>query len=120
MPQMPASNKGPLAIERLIIRRLTGAEAKMALPKDEIFITNTKTSVVIEMAGHLIEFLIYSAATFFVLTQRIENLNNCRKYVMGVSGDRATLYWDPFSVTSVVGFFLHCFLFVSDYPISLM
>lgn len=110
MPQMPASNRGPLATEGLISRRLTGPEAKMALPKDEIFTTNIKTSVVIELAGHLIEFLTYSGATFLVLTQIIENLNNCRKICDGVSGDRATLYWDPCSVTSVVGFSLHCFL----------
>ena len=36
------------------------------------------------MAVHLIEFLIYTGATFLVLTQRIENFNSCKKYLKNI------------------------------------
>ena len=65
-----------------------GPRPKVALPRDTIYITNVEPQVVIAMAGHLIEFPIDTGATFSVLTQRIGNLSNHKKYVMGLSGKR--------------------------------
>lgn len=40
--------------------------------------------MVIDLAGHLIEFLIDTGANFLVLTQRTGNLSNHKEYVMGL------------------------------------
>ena len=56
----------------------------MAPCRDGIYIRKAEPRVVIEMVGKLREFLIYTGSTFLVLTQRIENLNNCKKYLKNI------------------------------------
>ena len=60
----------------------------MSLPRDTIYITNVKPQVVIDVAGHLIEFLIDPGATFSALTQRVGNFSSHKEYLMGLSGKR--------------------------------
>ena len=55
---------------------LQGLRLRVALSKDTIYITNVKPQVVINVAGHLIEFLIDPGATFSALTQRIGNFSS--------------------------------------------
>ena len=43
----------------------------MALYRDGLYIRKAEPRVVIEMAGKLIEFLIYTGANFLLLTRRI-------------------------------------------------
>ena len=57
----------------------------MALPRDNVYITNVQPRVIIDVAGRLVEFLIDTCATFSVLTQRIGNLSNHKEYVIGLS-----------------------------------
>ena len=57
---------------------------KVALPRDTVYITNVQPRVIIDVASHLIEFLIDTGATFSVLTQRIGNHSNHKEYVMGL------------------------------------
>lgn len=61
-----------------------GPRPEVALCRDGIYIRKAEPRVVIEMVGKLIEFLIYTGATFLVLTQRIENFNNCKKYLKNI------------------------------------
>lgn len=51
----------------------------MTLPKNTINITSVEPQVVIEMVGHLIEFLIDISETLLVLTQGIGSFNNHKK-----------------------------------------
>ena len=60
----------------------------MALPGDTIYLTNVQPQVIIDVAGCLVKFLIDTGATFSVLTQRIRNLRDHKKYVMGLSGKK--------------------------------
>ena len=57
----------------------------MSLPRDTVYITNVQPQVIIDVAGHLVEFLIDTDATLSVLTQRIGNLSNHKEYVIGLS-----------------------------------
>ena len=41
---------------------------KVALPRDTVYIINVQLRVIIDVAGHLIEFLIDTGPTFPVLT----------------------------------------------------
>ena len=52
----------------------------MSLPKNTIDITSVEPQVVIEIVGHLIEFLIDTSAALLVLTQGIGSFNNHKKY----------------------------------------
>ena len=61
---------------------------RVALSRDTIYITNVKPQVVIDVAGHLIEFLIDPGATFSALTQRVGNFSSHKEYLMGLSGKR--------------------------------
>ena len=61
-----------------------GPRPEVALCRDGIYKRKAEPRVVIEMAVHLIEFLIYTGATFLVLTQRIENFNSCKKYLKNI------------------------------------
>ena len=61
---------------------------KVALPRDTVYIINVQLWVIIDVAGHLVEFLIDTDATLSVLTQRIGNLSNHKEYVMGLSGKK--------------------------------
>ena len=54
----------------------------MALPRDTIYITNVKPQVVIDVVGHLIKFFYRHWCKLLVLTQRVGNLSNHKKYVM--------------------------------------
>ena len=73
------------------------------------------------MAGHLIEFLIDIGANFSVLTQRTGNLNSHKEYIMGFSGKRqGHTSLEPLLCNINGQLFLHCFLFVPDFPIPLM
>ena len=73
------------------------------------------------MADHLIKFLIDTGPTFLVLTQSIANLNDYKKYVMGVSGKRqGHIFLRPLLYNIKGWLFPHSFLFVPDCPISLM
>ena len=93
----------------------------MALPRDTIYIINVEPRVVIDVVGHLIEFLIDTGTTFSVLTQRIGNHSNHKEYVMGVSGKRQGHNFLEPLLCSINGWlFLHSFLFVPDCPIPLM
>ena len=87
-PQMPESDGDPSAIDGFAIRRLRGTRPKVALPRDTIDVTNVEPPAVIDVAGHLTEFLIDTGTTFSVLTQRTGNLSNHKEYVMGLSGKR--------------------------------
>jgi len=60
----------------------------VSLPRDTVYITNVQPQVIIDVAGHLVEFLIDTDATLSVLTQRIGNLSNHKEYVMGLSGKK--------------------------------
>ena len=62
--------------------------------------------VIIGVAGHLIEFLTDTGATFWVLTQRIGNLGNHKEYVIGHQGKgEGTLSWSPFCAVSMASCF---------------
>ena len=74
--QMPESDGGPSAIDGFAIRRLSGPKAKSGSARDTVYITNVQPQVIIDVAGHFVEFLIDICATFSVLTQRIGNLSN--------------------------------------------
>ena len=54
----------------------------MALPTNIIYITNVQPQAIIDVAGHLIEFLIDMGVAFSVLTKRIGNHSNHKEYVM--------------------------------------
>ena len=41
---------------------------KVALPRDTVYITNVQPQVIIDVAGHMIEFLIDTGPNFLVLT----------------------------------------------------
>lgn len=93
----------------------------MALHRDTTYITNVKPQVVIDVVGHLIEFLTDAGAKFSVLTQRIGSLNNHKEYVMGVSSKRqGHTFLKPILCNINGQLFLHPFLFVPDCPLSLM
>ena len=93
----------------------------MALPKDTIYITNVKPRVIIDVAGCLVKFLIDTGTTFSVLTQRIVNLRDHKKYVMELSGKKqGHNFLEPVLCSANGQLFLHSFLFVSDCPIPLM
>ena len=93
----------------------------MALPRHTNYITNVEPWVVTDVAGHLIEFLIDTGATFSVLTQRIGNLSNHKEYVIGLSGKRHRhTFLEPLLCKNNGQLFLHSFLFVPDCPIPLV
>ena len=89
----------------------------MALPRDTVYITNIQPCMIIDVASHLVEFLIDTGANFSVLTQRIGNLNNHKEYVIGLSGKKQG---EPILCNANGQLFLHSFLFVSDCPIPLI
>ena len=77
--------------------------------------------MVTDVAGHLIEFLTDTGATFSVLTQRIGNLSNHKEYLMELSGKRqGHTFLEPLLCKINGQLFLHSFLFVPDCPIRLM
>ena len=103
------------------IRRLIGPRPEEALPRDVIYITSAKSWVIIEVAGHLIEFLIDTYATFSVLTQRNGNLSSHKDYVMIISGKRQGHTFLELLIRNINGLLLlHSFLFMPDCPIPLM
>lgn len=107
-----SKNRGPLAIEGLISRRLTGPEAKWLCLKMRSLQLISRLQWSLKMAGHLIELIFtYSGTTFLVLTQIIENLNNCRKICDGSvrrQGHNSLLGSLFCNISS--WFFSHCFL----------
>ena len=118
MPQMPESLQ-PLMV--LQSEDPGGTRPKVAMPRNTIYITNAKPRVVIDVAGHLIEFLIHADATFSVLTQRIGNLSHHKEYIMGLSGKRqGHTFLEPLLCNINGQLILHSFLFVPDCPIPLI
>ena len=90
----------------------------MTLPREAIYITNAKLQVVIDVEGHLVEFLRDTSATFSVLTQRVRNLNKHKKYVMEVSGERRRYTFPRPLLYSINGqLFLYSFPSVPDCPL---
>ena len=80
----------------------------MSLPRDTVYITNVQPQVIIDVAGHLVEFLIDTCATFSVLTQRIRNLRDHKKYVMGLSGKKqGHTFLEPILCNASGQLFLH-------------
>ena len=93
----------------------------MALPGDTVYITNVQPQVITDVAGCLVKFLIDTGATFSVLTQRIGNLHNHKKYVMGFSGKKqGHNFLEPVLCSPNGQLFLHSFLVLPDCPIPLM
>ena len=93
----------------------------MALPGDTVYITNVQSQVITDVAGCLVKFLIDTGATFSVLTQRIGNLHNHKKYVMGFSGKKqGHNFLEPVLCSPNGQLFLHSFLVLPDCPIPLM
>ena len=77
--------------------------------------------MIIEVAGHLIEFLIDSGATFSVLTQRNGNLSSHKDYVMITSGKRQGHASLELRIRNINGqLLLHSSLFIPDCPIPIM
>ena len=118
---MPKSNRGPTAIDGFAIRRSRRPNAKrrkVALPKDTIYIINAEAQVVTDVAGHFIEFLIDTGATFSVLTQRIGNLSNYKQYMTGLSGkSQGHTFLEPLLGNINGQRILHSFLFVPVVPL---
>ena len=93
----------------------------MALPGDSVYITNVQPRVIIDVAGCLVKFLIDTGTTFSVLTQRIVNLHDHKKYVMELSGKKqGHNFLEPVLCNANGQLFLHSFLVVPDCPIPLM
>lgn len=81
----------------------------MALPTNIIYITNVQPQAIIDVAGHLIEFLIDMGVAFSVLTKRIGNHRNHKEYVIESSErNRGAVFWSPFCAMLMVSFYI-CF-----------
>ena len=86
-----------------------GLTLTVALPRDIIYITYVEPQTIIDMTGHLREFVIGTGATFSVLIQRIANFSNHKEYVIGLSErNRGIVFWSPFCAMLMVSFYI-CF-----------
>ena len=108
---MPESDRAPQPLMVLQSEYQWDPKPKVALPRDTVYIINVQLWVIIDVAGCLVKFLIDTGATFSVLTQRIRNLRDHKKYVMGLSGKKqGHSFLETLSCNINGQLFLHSFL----------